>query len=261
MKLFLFTSIIILLLLSACNALPVAQPSATPTTIPSHTPEPTFTPFPTDTATPVPTSTPDKTATAVAAATQTSDTILKELDNLLGDTDIPYEQGHLAWKQVNPMMVSLSGPSGDYLELDQDLKAANFIVKSDVTWEASGIITCGITFRSEPNIETGRQYKFVYLRLSGLPAWEIELFEFGRFKNTPSKTQFSNAIDQGNGATNQVVLIAQDEQFTLYINRSRQGRYFDYSKQRMDGVFAFNGAQDSGKGTCKFEDSWVWILD
>jgi len=261
MKLYLPTWTIILLLLSACNALPVAQSSATPTTAPSHTAEPTFTPLPTDTSTPAPTSTPNKTATAAAAATQTSDTILKELDNLLGDTDIPYAQGHLAWKQVNPMMIRLSGPSWDYLELDQHLKAANFIVKSDVTWEASGILTCGITFRSEPNIETGRQYQFVYLRLSGLPAWEIDLFDFGRFINTPSKTQFSNAIDQGNGATNQVLLIAQDEQFTLYINRSRQGRYFDYSKQRMDGVFAFNAAQDSGKGTCKFADSWVWMLD
>jgi hypothetical protein len=159
-------------------------------------------------------------------------------------------------------MVSLSGPNWDYVEADRDLTASNFIVKSDVTWwEASGIIVCGITFRSEPNIEEGRQYQFAYLRLSGLPAWEIELFDFGRFKNTLTRTQFSNAIDQANGATNQVVLIAQDEQFTLHINRARQGRYFDYSKQPMDGAFASNGSQDSGKGTCKFENSWVWVLE
>ena len=134
-------------------------------------------------------------------------------------------------------------------------------MKSDVTWEASGIIICGIMFRSEPNLEKGKQYQFIYLRLSGLPAWEIDVFEFGRYKNSPSKTQYSNAIDQDNGATNQVVLVAQDEQFTVYINRARQGRYFDYSKQRMDGSFAFQGFQDSGTGSCNFENSWIWSLE
>ena len=87
------------------------------------------------------------------------------------------------------------------------------------------------------------------------------MYEFGKFKNSPTRTKYSNAIDQGNGATKQVVLVAQDEQFTLYINRVRQGRFFDYSKQRTDGVFAFEGWQDSGQGTCRFENSWVWALE
>lgn len=261
MKQFLFASLIVLLLSSGCGSLPAAEPSSTPTTVPSNTPEPTFTPLPTETPTPIPTSTPDKAATAAAIATETSDSVLDEIDALLDDTDIPYDQGHLAWKQVKDMMVSLSGPSWDYVEVDQDLEASNFILKSDITWEASGIIVCGVTFRSEPNIEKGKQYQFEYLRLSGLPAWDIAVYEFGEFKNSPTRTQFSNAIDQGNGATNQVVLVAQDEQFTLYINRVRQGRFFDYSRQRTEGVFAFEGGQDSGKGTCKFENSWVWVLD
>ncbi len=260
MKRFLYLSLSILLFLSACSTLLAPQP-ATSTPAPTNTLEPTFTSSPTETPTLVPTSTPNKTATAVAQATETSNTVLTELDVLLGDTDIPYKQGHLAWKQVKQMSVDLSGPSWDYVEIDKDLTASNFILKSDITWEASGIIICGVTFRSEPNLEQGRQYQFVYLRLSGLPAWDIELFDFGRFKNSPTKTKFSDAIDQANGATNQVVLIAQDEQFNLYINHARQGRYFDYSKQRMDGAFAFNGSQDSGKGSCKFENSWIWVLE
>jgi len=260
MKRFLYLSLAVLFFVSGCSTL-LAPQSATATPVPSNTLEPTFTPLPTDTPSPVPTSTPNKTATAVAEATETSDAVLNELDNLLGDSEIPYQDGHLAWQQVKPMTVNLTGPSWDYVEVDKDLTASNFILKSDITWEASGIILCGVIFRSEPNIEKGRQYQFVYLRLSGLPAWEIELFDFGRFKNTPTRTQFSDAIDQANEATNQVVLIAQDEQFTLYINHARQGRYFDYSKQRMDGAFAFNGNQDSGTGSCKFENSWIWVLE
>jgi len=260
MKKLLCLSLLLVVLLSACGSLKAPEPP-TSTPLPTNTFMPTFTPVPTDTPTPVPTSTPNKTATAAAQATETSTSVLSELENVLGETDIPYEDGYLAWKQDRDMSVALSGPGWDYVEVKKGLKASNFILKSDITWEASGIIICGSIFRSEPDIEKGKHYEFVYLRLSGLPAWEIEVYEFGRFKNTPTKTQYSDAIDQENGATNQVFLVAQDEKFTLYINGARQGSYYDYSKQRMDGTFAFHGIQDSGKGSCTFENSWIWVLN
>ena len=194
-------------------------------------------------------------------STAAAQTVLDELDELLGDTDIPYQNGHLEWQQEKPLMVSLKGPSWDYVEVDDDLVGKNFILKTDVTWEASGIIICSAIFRSEPNLEQGKQYKFSYLRLSGLPAWEIDVFEYGRPQNSPTKTQFSDAIDLHNRATNQVVLVARDEQFNLYINGVHQGRYFDYSKQRMEGVFGFSADQDSGEGSCNYENSWVWTLE
>jgi hypothetical protein len=259
MKRIAYLCLVVLLLLSACSNL-IAQP-ATSTPAPTNTIPPTSTPLPSETPTLVPTATPNKTATAAAQATETSSAVVTELDKLLGDTDVPYQQGRLAWKQEKPISVNLTGPSYDYAEIDKDLTASNFILKSDITWQATGIIICGVTFRAEPDLEKGRQYQFAYLRLSGLPAWDIELHDFGRFKNTPTKIQYAAAIDQGNGAMNQVVLIAQDEKFTLFINGDSQGRYFDYSKQRMDGAFAFNGSQDSGKGSCKFENSWIWILE
>lgn len=257
MKRFLYLFVFLGLLIQSCGTVPVETATSTP----SHTPEPTETPLPTETPTPIPTSTPDRTATAAAELEQASNSILDELDQLLDDTAIPYEQGHLAWKQVKPLMITLKGPSWDYVEIDKGLVGKNFILKSDVTWEASGIIVCGVIFRSEPNIENGKQYKFSYLRFSGLPAWAIEVFEFGQFRNSPTSTQFSNAMNLGNGATNQVVLVAQEEEFTLYINRVRQGRYFDNSKQRLEGNFAFHGVQDSGDGTCNFENSWLWTLE
>lgn len=259
MKRFLYLAFFILILLNACSAFPALAPAtATPNSTLTFTP--TFTPSPTNTPTLTPTSTPDTTSTAAAQATETSDAVLAELDKIIEEDKLAYQDGHLAWKQVKPIDVTLSGPGVDYVEIDKDLTAGNFILKTDVTWEASGIILCGVIFRSEPIITTGKQYHLVYLRLSGLPAWDIEFFENGRFKNSPTKTQFSNAIDQSNGGTNQLVLIAQEEQFTVYINRARQGRFFDYSKQSMDGVLAFKGEQDSGKGSCKFKNSWLWVL-
>ena len=262
MKRLLYFFILLLVLSQACSLSPAAEPPATTAPLlPTGTLQPTLTPSSTNTATPAPTFTPDKTATAAVQSTAAAQTVLAELDKLLGDTDINYKEGHLEWQQKKPLMVSLRGPSRDYVEIDKNLAGKNFILKSDITWEASGILICSAIFRSEPDLEKGEQYEFSYLRLSGLPAWQISVNEHGRFKNTPTKIKFSDAIDQDNGATNQVVLVVQDEQFNLYINGVHQGRYFDYSKQRTEGNFAFSGSQDSGEGTCNFKNSWVWALE
>ncbi len=259
MKRFPYLALLALLITSCSNMPGLAAPTSTP--VPSHTPQPTFTSLPTETPTLVPTPTPNKTATAISQATEAAGSVQDELENLLGDTDILYQQGHLAWKQIKPFSINLKGPDSDFMEIDKDLTAGNFILKSDVTWNATGLLLCGAIFRSQPNLEKGRQYQFLFMRFSGLPAWAIELHEFGQFRNSPSRVQYSDAIDQGNDATNQFVLVARDEQFNLYLNNMRQGRYFDYSKQRMDGSFAFLGLQQSGEGSCEFKNSWIWILE
>jgi len=251
--------LLVFIFLTACGGIPMLNPTAT--LAPTDTPQPTLTPLPTDTATPMPTSTPDGTATAAAKATGVAQTGLGELDELLQELDVQYKDGHLAWQQSKPLSIELSGPDDQVLAVDDTLTSGNFILKSDVTWTASGIILCGAAFRSEPDLEKGKQYRFIFLRLSGLPAWEIDVFEFGQYRNSPTDTKFSGALDQGNGATNQFVLVAQDDQFNLFINQHHEGRFFDFSKQRTQGSFAFLGFQDSGKGTCEFENSWVWTLD
>jgi hypothetical protein len=186
---------------------------------------------------------------------------LSDLEKVLGDTDIPYEDGQLAWQQTRPLRISMSGPDQELLEIEEAPSAANFIFKSDVTWEATGLLLCGAIFRSEPNILEGKQYQFVFLRFSGLPAWAIEVHEFGQFRNSPTKTKFSDVLDLRNGATNQFMLVVQDDHFTLYLNKMRQGTYYDYSKQREEGGFGFLGTQQSGTGKCEFENSWIWALD
>ena len=235
--------------------------TATATLAPSNTPEPTFTPSATQTSTPSPTATPDAAATAAFRATQTANEVLRDLDKVLGDTDIPYRDGHLVWQQEKSIAINMSGPDQGLMGIGDSVTADNFILKFDVTWEATGLLICGAIFRSEPSLEKGKQYQFVFMRFSGLPAWAIEVHEFGQFRNTPSDVRFSDALNLGNGAANQFMLVAQEEQFTLYINSVRQGRFFDYSKQRSHGLIGFLGAQQSGKGSCEFEDSWVWALE
>ena len=261
-KRFPYFALSILLAISAC-VIPGVSPLATSTPIPqpTNTAEPTVTPLPTVTQTPAPTATPDVAATEAAKATESAAGVMTELDKYLKDSEVPYKNGHLVWRQTKPLSINLSGPSYEIQKIDDDVTAGNFIFKSEITWEASGLMICGTVFRSEPDLQKGKQYQFVYLRLSGLPAWAIEFHEFGFFKNSPSKTQTSAAIDLANGAKNTVIIVAQDDHFEVYINRNREGKYFDYSNQRVEGAFGFLASQDSGKGSCEFENSWVWSLD
>ena len=254
-------AVLIVLALASC-ALPGLGPAATPTSPPpTNTAEPTSTPLPTATSTPEPTATPNVTATAAAQATETASAVLEELDKELKGDDIDYKNGHLLWLQSSPFRISLSGPDEEAQLIDENLTAANFIFKSEVKWEATGLLICGAVFRSGENLEQSKQYRFAYLRLSGLPAWFIDFYDKGKFKNSPTDTRFSDALDLGNGRTNTFIIVAKDEQFTVYINGLREGRYFDYSQQSLEGAFGFLASQDSGKGSCEFKDSWIWSLD
>jgi hypothetical protein len=263
MKHYQFVALIVFVLLMACGSFSKLSSPATSTPLPpSNTPEPTYTALPTATAVPSPTSTPDAAATEIAQATETASDTLAELDQLLGtDSSISYKDGHLAWQQNEQATLKLTGPDKGFITIDDKLTTSDFIFKADVTWEATGILICGAVFRSEPNLAKGKQYMFSYLRLSGLPAWEIDVNEFGRFKNSPSKFQTSGALDLSNGSTNSFVIAARDNEFTVYINRVREGRFYDNSRQRSNGVFGFYGVQESGKGTCEFKNAWVWSLD
>ena len=174
----------------ACGSLaglsPV-PPTAPATAVPTNTAEPTSTSLPTETPTPLPTSTPDTAATQSAKATESASDVLTELDKYLGaDSDIPYKDGRLVWQQNKKLSLNLSGPDHGFLAIADNLTAGDFIFKADVTWEASGILVCGAVFRSEANLEKGKQYMFSYLRLSGLPAWELDVNQYGNFQNSPT---------------------------------------------------------------------------
>ena len=260
MKKILYLALLTFILLSSCGKLPSqAAPTATP--LPTQTAPRTASPTPLPTSTSTPTATPDVKATAAANATLAASEVISDLESVLGDTDIPYKEGHLIWQQEDSLIAEMNGPDHQILEIDDKLTAGDFILKSDVTWDATGLLLCGAIFRSEPSLEEGKQYQFLFLRFSGLPAWAVQVHEYGQYKNSPTKTKFSDALDLSNGATNQFILVVQDDHFTLYLNKARQGTYYDYSKQRAEGYFGFLGMQQSGQGSCEFENSWVWSLD
>lgn len=251
----LITLLMLTFLVNACGISATEEPTPTSTPLP-----PTSTPTPSATPTLVPTATPDKAATVAAKATQAADEVRAELDVILAGEELNYQDGRLLWQQETPLFVDMVGPQGMYQEFAEGEVVKNFILKSDVTWEATGILVCGFFFRSEKDFREGKQYEFVYLRLSGAPAWAINFNEFGYSKNSPTRVKYSSAVDLTNGATNELVLVANQGEFTVFINGIRQGKYYDYSEQSKEGMFAIIGSQDSGEGRCQYDNTFVWEL-
>ena len=270
------TLIIVLVMVAGCGTLSQPTPTNTPqptatnppptftyTPVPTNTPLPTDTPVPTDTPTPLPTNTPtpDLQATRAFEATRVAEQVLLDVQAQLTEFGFPTDVGYLGWVQEETVAIDLD-TYGEYLyaPFAEDLVASDFILRTDITWDTEGLIYCGLMFRSEPNFATGAQYSFLYLRLSGLPAWAIEYYDEGRFVSSVTEVKFSDFIDMDNGATNNLTLAAEGNKFTLFVNQQRVGSFYDWSNNRMDGQFAFQALQEAGPSTCTFENTWIWML-
>jgi hypothetical protein len=194
-------------------------------------------------------------------ATDTAQKAVDLINSELEGTDFAVDTGYLGWIQNEPYSIKMDTYNeGFYSEFAENLNISDFIIKTDITWESDGLVWCGLLMRSEKDFVYGKQYAFRNMRFSGLPAWDIEFIDNAEFQsNVTGKVRFSDALKLENGATNTFIIAVEGNQFTVYINGKRQGRFYDYSNQATKGRFAWIASQDSGPSTCTFENSWIWV--
>ncbi len=267
-------ALLFLILSIGCALSPAAAPTSTPTTPPTATPTdtstptsipPTSTPLPTETPTPVPTDTPTPTATpnatgtAQAEASATASAAEALIQDDLKTAGVPFEAGKLVFLQDQPEDIYLSEyGEGRYQPINEDLIAKDFILKTDITWDStSGLSICGLMLRA--NNDFNDTYIFKALRLSGIPAWDIQYYEDQYLQHSifgGSKT--SSLIDQTAGATNTYIIVAKGITFTTYANGKKIG--LGETPKLSKGSFAYFAAQESGETTCTFSNTWIWEL-
>lgn len=221
----------------------------------TETPVPTDTPLPTSTSTPKPTAT----ATPNLRATQAAEQELA-IRNFLTSLDLPADTGSIGWVQDQEVSIDVQGLDWQVDPFAADVIAGDFVLYTQITWETDAWPFCGILFRSDGRGGYGDWYEFDILRFSGLPAFGISYYKDGTFINYPSdKWRFSSFLDLDDGATNEIVLAAQDNQFKVYINGNFEGQYYDWSSRLSEGSFLFSVYQESGNTTCTFDNSWIWL--
>ncbi len=254
--------VIVVLALIGCTPQPVEPtPTDSPVPPPTDTPAPTDTPLPSPTPTETFTPTPDAEATAAAIATEMVAAIVEEIDADLQEVGLSTDRGDLGWVGVMPIVLEVDTyGSLIYEPIDPGQEYSDFALRYDVTWDSSsGLAGCGAILRSETDIGNGEQYRFYTLRLSGLPAWDVELWNFDRFQsNLTGDIRTSQAINLEAGSVNKYLLVAEGSLLTLYANGTRLGSVTILG--RSNGEIAFFAFQESGETTCAFDHAWLWTL-
>jgi hypothetical protein len=262
---FFITTLLVVIMVSATNAacgLPfLAKPTPTPTINPTPTFTPTFTPTLTLTSTPSPTntSTPTATPTLDLKATQAFEHAQVARD-ILSELSLPADSGKLGWYQTVGTAIILSDRSVQMNRINELKKIGDFVFATEMTWDTDAWPVCGLMFRVDNRWGKGNYYVAQFLRFSGLPGWDIEYFKDGELAGIPTeKTRFSSYLNLDSGAKNEIVLASVGNEFKLWINNNFEGRYYDYDSKLKDGGLAFLGWQYSGKTTCTFNNSWIWV--
>ncbi len=219
-------------------------------------------PLPEPTATQSPTPSPTVDITAVVAQ-QTADALHYmegQVQDEMTELGLPADTGHLAWFSTSNILLTTVDYQGLEFRAIPDLTASNFILKVDIIWDTtSGLAGCALPFRADGDFKTGATYMLMLMRLSGAPAWDIEYWQDGVFERAVRAAELSDSIDDRAGRKNSIILIAQDNEFSVYINGDKMSTARD--SKLPDGKLGFSAWQESGETTCRFENAWLWILD
>jgi hypothetical protein len=262
------TAVFVLILLQSACA--VGAPAPTATAVPTDTPVPTatatLTPTATATATAAPTltstptrtatATPNRTATAEAKASATLQAQLAQVLPVMAKYKLPTDKGRLVYYATEPYTLEeTSYRSYTYNFFEED-SYSDFVYHSDISWESSGgLAGCGLIFRSDGDIDAGEYYFYAIMRLQNAPLWEMDYVKNGVWN--PLGHQYVNAIDDKQGGTNEMIVVANGNNVQAHINGKKMTE-IDYNKLTK-GQFAQLAWQDSGKTSCTFTDSWIWV--
>lgn len=249
--------LLLAVIMPACQ-LAAAQPTPTATPLPptataTATLEPTATSTPLPTETPLPTATPDRTATQAA-----EDIVMMQKE--LAEYGLTADKGHLAWRGFPlPLTATEYMETSYYTVVEESVK--DFILKANVKWNTtSGLAGCSILFRQDGEFDTENRYAFVWMRLQGAPAWDIERYDFGKFmRNVSLQVNFDTIIKDKKDASNEMVLKVVGDEFKVWINGKESMTYTD--KIIPEGKISFASWQETGKTTCTFSDGWIWVID
>lgn len=257
-----------LMLVAACNPLaapptetPVPVPTDTATPVPTDTPEPTATATPTSTPKPTATATPNVKATAGARLTATVEAALPGINDILEDYGYSTDVGHFGYTH-DPLKVTVDTyGEANHMTDFPDVKFHNFVLHTDVTWNTStGLAGCYIVYRADGDLYRGKQYRLLTVRLQGVPLWGVGAFSNERGDALLEDVYLPDGrLEDTQGSSNKLVIVAEDTKFTFYANGERMGTVLN--SQYSEGAIAFGAFQESGETTCTYDNTWVWSLD
>lgn len=231
---------------------PTATDTATntPTATATETPSPTHTPSPTPRATDTPTATPRPLVVSGGLPQQ----IRTDLQaDILADLGVTADNGEEA-DYSESTTVDLTGEDDLIQWQSFEGTYSDFVAKTTIGWGPGATEDyCGFRFRGNDNTEL----YLVEIDRNGNVWFEYKIND--EWQQALSGDGSNVRVERD--ATNEMVLVALGDTFTVYINGQYAAQFTDDAHP--DGLVSLMaGTYDESDETfCTFTDSWVWSLE
>jgi hypothetical protein len=199
-----------------------------------------------------------------AGGAQTGQEDSEKIYQTLTELGIDPTKGAIMWASKDPIKLKAEGYMGSsYQILDPELKVADFVLSSDITWDTSGGLNgCKFIYRAMDDLDKGKQLQLFVQRLLGAPSWNFQLWDKGKWQlNLFDYWQTGDYIKDAQGTTNTVMLVVQGEKMTPYFNGEKDREATDKKTKLTEGILAFMAWHQSGETTCTFANSWLWVFN
>jgi len=192
-----------------------------------------------------------------AAEQENADAVLGEIEGKLDEVGERMGNGSVAWMDPGPLEIDSSKPNMVSYNLVDGVEVADFAYHANVIWETKqkvGIVYCVVMFRIEGDLDTESWYMMRMGRISG--AGHVLFDVMSGWSIVGENGDFSGYIHDANGADNELILVAQANQFTVYVNGKQATVWWNTKVDR--GGFGLGTLQDTGSSTCTFSNNWIW---
>ncbi len=160
-----------------------------------------------------------------------------------------------------PVQLSVEGYlQFDYINQLAGILAADFVVAGDVTWDTqTGLSGCGFVLRSNANEDSLDQYMAILSRggNGSLLFATVQDGQITRQQNAPASRD--SLLQAQNGTTNRLVVVGRGDTFTIFTNGTQIAQFTANLYDR--GFIAMVALSESGVTECKFNNTWMWLLD
>ncbi|MBL8161465.1 MAG: pre-peptidase C-terminal domain-containing protein [Anaerolineae bacterium] len=225
-------------------------PTNTPSPTPTETPSPTTTPSPTPRATNTPTATPRPLVVPGALPQQIRIGLQADI---LADLGVAPDNGEEA-DYVESTTIDLTGEDALIQWQSFDGTYTDFVAKTTIGWGPGATEDyCGFRFRGNDNTEL----YLAEIDRNGNVWFEYKIAD--EWQQALSGDGSAVRVEQD--ATNEMVLVALGDTFTVYINGQNAAQFTEATYP--DGLVSLMaGTYDESDETfCTFTDSWVWSLE
>jgi hypothetical protein len=191
------------------------------------------------------------------AATVTAQApILAELPIYGVDTSV----GKVAWIHPDVELQADDTNSFAYINNFATMIAKDFVIAGDITWNTQfGTSGCGFAFRSNGDKESLDQYLSIISRGGNGTALYIKMEDSTEQNfDAPEADEIDPNFQADNDTTNRLAVVAIGSHFKVYTNGVLIKEYDDTSFTR--GFVAMVALSESGVTTCKFSNTWLWLI-